>query len=174
MSSFDENLGLKIVWGLNILWFSIMVLITITPYLASINSPIAGFFYLLFKPTCHQMSVRSFFLWEQKMPVCARCAGIYLSMLFFGLAFSAALYRKRIKPISTRIFLFFLIPIAIDGSTQIIGLRESTNLLRFITGGFAALGTVWFVYPQLWRINRIYKHLVENHCSVEKNKIHQT
>ncbi len=39
---------------------------------------------------CHQRPERSFFLWGAKMPVCARCAGIYIggAVVAIGSAFS--------------------------------------------------------------------------------------
>jgi len=33
--------------------------------------------YGLASAVCHQLPPRSFYLWSTKMPVCARCAGIY-------------------------------------------------------------------------------------------------
>jgi hypothetical protein len=36
---------------------------------------------------------------------------------------------------------------AIDGTTQLIGLRESDWLWRSITGALFGVGSVWLVYP---------------------------
>jgi len=72
------------------------------------------------------------------MPICARCLGIYAGLLVGLLAF-------RVLPWFTeramRIAAFLAVtPLAIDGLTQLAGLRESTNPLRLATGiaaGFA-------------------------------------
>ena len=153
MSLLDRNVGRKLVYGLNGLWILIIILIVLTPYLASISSPVAKYLYMLFKPTCHQLPQRSFFLWGHKMAVCARCTGIYISLFLWGTIFIMFLKSGKVKPISRTIFLIFLLPIAIDGGTQFIHLRESTNVLRFITGFFGGMGTILFVYPRLWKID---------------------
>jgi uncharacterized membrane protein len=36
---------------------------------------------------------------------------------------------------------------AIDGGTQLIGLRESNWLLRTLTGGLFGMAAVWWAYP---------------------------
>ena len=38
----------------------------------------------------------------------------------------------------------FILPTAIDGITQLVGLRKSNNVLRFVTGMFAGISSVWF------------------------------
>lgn len=40
-----------------------------------------------------------------------------------------------------------LLPLVIDGGTQLIGLRESTNLLRVITGFIAGYAAVFYLVP---------------------------
>jgi len=39
------------------------------------------------------------------------------------------------------------IPMAIDGGTQWIGLRESTNLLRFLTGSLLGFVCAYYLIP---------------------------
>ena len=154
MSLLDRNVGRKLVYGLNGLWILIIILIVLTPYLASISSPVAKYLYMLFRPTCHQLPQRSFFLWGHKMAVCSRCTGIYISLCLWGMIFVLFLKSWKVKPISTIVFLMFLLPIAIDGGTQFIHFRRSTNVLRFITGFFGGMGTTLFVYPRLWKMDK--------------------
>ncbi len=45
------------------------------------------------------------------------------------------------------LFILLVLPMAIDGFTQLFGLRESTPGLRFITGALMGAATVWFAYP---------------------------
>lgn len=93
---------------------------------------------MLFRLMCHGRIERSLELFDVPMPICARCAGIYLGMLFGILAFPAVL---RLRERVMRVVAFVAVtPLAIDGLTQLSGLRESTNELRIVTGviaGFA-------------------------------------
>jgi uncharacterized membrane protein len=44
-------------------------------------------------------------------------------------------------------YALMLVPIAVDGTTQLIGWRESTWLLRLLTGGLFGMATVALAYP---------------------------
>jgi hypothetical protein len=69
----------------------------------------------------------------------------------FGLA------RTRLKPLNWRVYLLFLVPIAIDGLWQLftsplvilpfLPTHESDPLLRGITGALFGLGSIWLIYP---------------------------
>jgi len=93
---------------------------------------------LLFRVMCHGIPSRCVEVFGVPMPICARCLGIYAGLLVGLLAF-------RLLPWFTeramRIAAFLAVtPLAIDGLTQLAGLRESTNPLRLATGiaaGFA-------------------------------------
>ncbi|MCD6532096.1 DUF2085 domain-containing protein [bacterium] len=145
-----NHIGRKLVWVFNSVWAAIVGLIFLTPYLAHIGSPVAKYLYLLFRPTCHQRPERSFFLWGHKMAACARCTGTYISLLLWGVVFGIILRFRKIKALPLWGFAFLLLPTAIDGGTQLIGLRKSTNILRLITGILSGLAVVWFVYPQIY------------------------
>jgi uncharacterized membrane protein len=86
-----------------------------------------------------------------KVAICERDIAIYGSMLIAGLVF--ALLRPRLRrggkwpKMPVWMYLLFLLPTAIDGFTQLFGLRESTPGLRFITGALMGAATVWFAYP---------------------------
>ena len=45
------------------------------------------------------------------------------------------------------LFALFVLPAAVDGFTQLFGLRESTWYLRLITGALFGTGLVWLAYP---------------------------
>jgi uncharacterized membrane protein len=92
---------------------------------------------LLFRIMCHGMAERSLTLFGAPMPICARCVGIYAGMLVGIVAFWAVpLLRERVM----RIFAMACVaPLAIDGLTQLAGLRESTNPLRLATGAVAGM-----------------------------------
>lgn len=71
------------------------------------------------------------------MPICARCTGIYAGVLAGLVAFPLIpMLRERVM----RVVAFAAItPLAIDGLTQLVGLRESTNPLRLATGAAAGI-----------------------------------
>ncbi len=48
-----------------------------------------------------------------------------------------------------KIYLIFLLPMLIDGVTQLMGLRESVWPLRLATGMLVGLATVWLAYPHI-------------------------
>jgi uncharacterized membrane protein len=82
-----------------------------------------------------------------KMALCQRDIALYGSLFVGGLVFG--LLRKRLRPLSLLGYVLCLVPMALDGGTQLIGLRESTPLLRMITGCILGFGSVWMLYPRL-------------------------
>lgn len=89
-----------------------------------------------------------------KVALCQRDVAIYGGLLFGGLAFG--LLRRRLRPLPLWIWaLFGVLPIAIDGGTQLLGVfpflsflaRESTPFLRTLTGGVFGILNVWMAYP---------------------------
>lgn len=123
-------------------------MILLTPYLSFSNhGKIPKFFYTFFSNICHQMPERSLFLFERQVPVCARDFAIYFSFLLAALLypFLKKLEDARLPPI--KYLLLALIPIGIDGGTQLIGLRESTNFLRILTGFVLGFVTPFYLIP---------------------------
>ncbi|RIK34442.1 MAG: hypothetical protein DCC55_33100 [Chloroflexi bacterium] len=82
-----------------------------------------------------------------KVAICQRDVAIYGSVLAAGLLF--ALVRKRLPMLSFRWYLLLLIPMALDGGTQLFGWRESTWLLRTLTGALFGAASVWLAYPYI-------------------------
>ena len=124
-------------------------LIFFTPYLASIDHPLYYLLYKFFSYTCHQDPSRSLFLFGNQLPVCARDTAIYLGMLIGGLALPlfADTTSKKVPPV---LFLIIaMIPIGIDGITQLLGWRESINTIRIITGGIIGLVIPFYLIPIL-------------------------
>lgn len=113
--------------------------------LYSLADPLFGSYRLV----CHQLPYRSFYLFGHPMAMCQRNVAIYASMALAGLAF--ALVRDRLRPLPWRWYLVFLLPIAIDGFTQLLGLRESNWQLRLLTGSLFGVASVWLAYPYIHR-----------------------
>jgi uncharacterized membrane protein len=89
-----------------------------------------------------------------KTALCQRDIGIYTGILLFGLVFS--LTGRKIPGLPIGIwFVLGIVPIGLDGFSQIISqlpwglipIRESTPLLRSLTGGLFGFSTAWFGYP---------------------------
>jgi len=92
---------------------------------------------IVFRTICHGRPERCLELFGTTMPICARCTAIYLGVLA-GLALFPMLRWLRERVMRTVAFAA-LAPLAIDGLTQLAGLRESTNPLRMATGLIAGL-----------------------------------
>ena len=157
--------------------------------------------YKIYRPLCHQLAFRSFFLFGEqlyyprelagvkgvisysdatgyddydletardflgdetlgyKIALCQRDIAIYSMILLFGIGFS--LSGRKIKPLPWFLWLILgLGPIGLDGFSQLLSqsgfsflnwlpLRESTPLLRTLTGAFFGLATAWFGFPYL-------------------------
>jgi hypothetical protein len=83
---------------------------------------------------------------------------MYLSLWIFGLIFT--LSDRKIKKLPLWIWIMVgVIPLGLDGGMQYLGslkmpifhsfARESTPLLRTITGGVFGLLTGWYIFPSL-------------------------
>jgi uncharacterized membrane protein len=99
-----------------------------------------------------------------KTALCQRDIAIYGGILLFGIIF--ALVRLRIKSIHLLIWVLIgIVPIAIDGLSQLISqpplslipFRESTPMIRTITGFLFGFLTAWFGYPY------VEESMSENH-----------
>lgn len=102
-----------------------------------------------------------------KLPVCARDVGIYLSMLL-GLLLLPFLQRIESDEWPNKwILVAACIPIGIDGTTQLFGLRESSNTLRIITGVIVGIVLPFFILPIL---NSVYYSVKEKLASMGKGK----
>jgi len=137
-------------------WLAVLNLFTglfaglplLAPWLVASGHPkLAAPIYFAYRFVCHQRPDRSFFLFGEQVAYCQRDLAIYVGVFALGLVF--ALVRHRLRPLSWRGAFVLAVPMALDGTTQLVGLRESTWQLRLLTGTLFALAVVWFVYPRL-------------------------
>jgi uncharacterized membrane protein len=101
-----------------------------------------------------------------KMALCQRDISLYLSILVGGLVYGVVRRRGPIRPMPFWLFLLIgVLPIALDGFSQLFSqffvntqletlaqlfpLRESSPLLRSLTGALLGLSLVWWIYPRL-------------------------
>jgi uncharacterized membrane protein len=114
-----------------------------------------------------------------KVALCERDVAIYGGILLFGLLFS--LTGRRIKHLPWYLWLLVgILPIAIDGFSQLLSqpplsffpYRESTPLLRSITGFLFGFTTAWFGYPiveeSMSDVRRYYKQKLDRARSQEE------
>lgn len=88
-----------------------------------------------------------------KVAFCQRDIAIYISMLLFGIIFG--LTGRKIKPLPILVWVLVgIVPIGLDGGSQLISqiftwvpFRESTPLLRTLTGALFGFMTGWFGFP---------------------------
>lgn len=76
---------------------------------------------------CHCRSDRSFYLKNKKFPICSRCTGELIGILFSYITFSF------FNP-NVLIDIFLMLPLIIDGFIQLKTVYESNNIKRLITG----------------------------------------
>jgi uncharacterized membrane protein len=93
-----------------------------------------------------------------KVAICERDIAIYGSMIIGILIFH--LSKKKLKQFPWYLWvLLAIVPIALDGGSQLFSLggtwpawfpiRESTPLLRTLTGALFGFGTIWYVFPMM-------------------------
>lgn len=95
-----------------------------------------------------------------KMALCERDMAIYTSIFLFGVLY--ALSGRRVKSLHWMLWIVIgLGPIGLDGFSQlfsqmewswlarVLPYRESTPLLRVLTGGLFGFATAWFAYPSI-------------------------
>lgn len=88
---------------------------------------------------CHRKPERSFFYKGKQFPVCARCTGIIIGYL------TVPLFLLNIIGLDIWTSILANIPALIDGYTQALGWRESTNGLRLFTGILCGIGQVGLI-----------------------------
>jgi uncharacterized membrane protein len=115
--------------------------------------------FLAYKATCHQLPQRSFFIFQHQVAWCERDVAIWGTIFAAGLVFS--LVRRHVDPLPIRWYVVLSIPMAIDGTTQLFGWRESTWELRLITGFLFGLGTAWLFLPIVERGMRDVRESLE-------------
>jgi uncharacterized membrane protein len=107
---------------------------------------------LLFRLFCHGIPERCFHVWGVPMPICARCTAIYVGL---ALAIAAFVVLPRLSERGARLLLVAaVVPLAVDGLTQLARLRESTNGIRSATGLVAGMAF------GLWAITAVESHVV--------------
>jgi uncharacterized membrane protein len=99
---------------------------------------------------CAQTPSHSFYLFGHQLCLCERCLAIYSSMFLCSLIF--VISKKRLPGIRLWHCFLFSVPMALDGFTQMFGLRESTWELRLITGALFGFAALWYALPLMQKL----------------------
>jgi uncharacterized membrane protein len=110
-----------------------------------------------------------------KVALCERDIAIYGFMLLFGLMF--AVLGRRLRSVPWYVWVTVgLAPITLDGVSQLFGMvpflarlitaRESTPLLRTLTGGLFGWMTAWYLFPMLEETARETRHIIRRKMAV--------
>jgi len=113
-------------------------------YLAPADMIFGGYAWV-----CHQMPSRSWFLFGQQMAYCERNTAIYGAMAVCGLLWP----RLRAFLPKPRFWMYSVacLPMALDGFSQLVGMRESNWELRTLTGALFGAACIWYGFPLLER-----------------------
>jgi len=145
-----KNMGKKLLYiylALFTLYLIFYLGIFLAPYLYDKNRLLSHLIYSIYSPICHQLPERSYFIFNHKMGVCARCFGIYTGGLLGMLIYPFVKGLDNFKIPNKWYLILALIPMGIDGTTQLLGLRESFNELRFVTGFMGGFVALFYILP---------------------------
>jgi uncharacterized membrane protein len=103
---------------------------------------IADPIYTTYMFFCHQLPERAGFLFGYQVAYCYRNSAIYTTIVLTGLLY--ALARRQgpagplaglLRPLRWQIFLLLILPMAVDGMSHLLGLRETNAWFDTLTGG---------------------------------------
>jgi uncharacterized membrane protein len=131
----ESNLNKKIVLSI----FSALVMwlvgIIVAPMFAasglSLGQKIASFMYFFYKPVCHQISDRSFWLDGFAIAVCIRCFSFYFGGLFVT---SIYLFKEKIHMWTMSRYILFILPALLDFLLEKMNFYTNIAGLRLFTG----------------------------------------
>jgi uncharacterized membrane protein/thiol-disulfide isomerase/thioredoxin len=118
-----------------------------------------------------------------KMALCERDMAIYGSIFLFGILYAAT--GRRLRPLHWTLWVLLgMGPIGLDGFSQLfsqmnwpwlaslIPYRESTPLLRVLTGGLFGLTTAWFAFPYMEEsMAETRQFFIKKFASLEQNNL---
>lgn len=106
---------------------------------------ITGFLDWFYSYLCHQLPFRTLEFNGILMPVCARDLSIYVATALGLIYFRLKGFGDKEFKINYVLTALLFLPTALDGFTQLFGWRESTNLLRLVTGFPYGVGYAYLI-----------------------------
>ena len=111
---------------------------------------------------CHQLPERSFFFRNYQFPVCARCTGVITGYIIAVPIYVLSGFHKRLSILLSLIMLG-------DWSFQKSGVKESTNIRRFITGVLGGFGVISL---QIRKMSKVGRKLFKKRAVSLNNKVY--
>ncbi|TAM90891.1 DUF2085 domain-containing protein [bacterium] len=94
---------------------------------------------------CHRLPARSFRIDGRQFHICARCTGVISGVLVAPVMLPFAMLLGMLAAPS-------IVLLVLDGLTQLLSLRTSSNPIRFATGTLASVCAVAWIFNHLPRI----------------------
>src|SRR5437868_9577645 len=135
-------------------WATMLTFVLGVLVFAALSVPFLSYFgldaiskqiFFMLHLVCAQIPSHSFYIFGHQLGMCERNFSIYASMFVASLIF--VLSKKRLPGIPWWLWVLMILPMALDGTTQMFGLRESTWELRVLTGSLFGLANIWFALP---------------------------
>lgn len=98
---------------------------------------------------CHQRATRSFHLGGVQQPVCARCAGLYVSGAIGAVIAWFASRRPRIPARTRLVLLLASLPTALSVAIEFTGLAHPSNLARALCALPLGASAAWIFIQSL-------------------------
>ncbi len=130
------------------LWcVAIVVAPVLHAYDGSVGRSVADALYFGFAKICHQIDGRSLHVFGEKFGVCVRCTSIYFSFLA-GLLFYPFVRSLKSNKVPDKRWLFFgILPMVIDVFLNDLGIHQSGDALRAVTGSIAGFVLAFYMLP---------------------------
>ncbi len=125
-----------------------LALLTPVAFAFGLNGPASAVFHV-YRFFCDELPTHSFFIFGYQICLCQRCLAIYTSMLLAGITLAFLRKRRSVPNLTWWMWVIAMIPMALDGGTQLFGWRESNVWLRLLTGAIFGIGTAMFLLPQI-------------------------
>ncbi|HBT95221.1 MAG TPA: hypothetical protein DEB24_03555, partial [Coriobacteriia bacterium] len=126
----------------------------------SYNTHMQEFIFFFGHGFCHQITERTLESGGYYFSACARDTGIYLGFLFAIVAAFIVYAKTKQKPGDIApwqvlvVLALFVTPMAYDGLTSYMGLRSTTNTIRYITGAFTGYAAGSLLVPLLFSLTK--------------------
>ncbi|MBN1299181.1 MAG: DUF2085 domain-containing protein [Actinobacteria bacterium] len=114
------------------------------------ESALYKFINIIGASVCHQLPERSFFAGMLKIPLCARCEGIYIGFFITALILFIMFRKKEsdLPPVYViALIAFFIISTVVDGVFSYFFAIGTNNISRFVTGYLAGAAAMTVIYP---------------------------
>lgn len=130
-----------------IVWCSAIVLAPVFISSSGIPKEAGKVLYAFFRPICHQLVARSFFINGMPFGVCSRCSSIYFGFLIGTLIYPAVKSIGKSEMPSRWLLILSCVPMIIDAFPWRFGMYEATLATRAISGSIAGFALAFFIVP---------------------------